>query len=131
MLEVNDSLVTFALDIRPDRAILAVIDLLRLTEENHPIAVEAISRQARAIGKGLRFIVAALSPEMILIAGEITSVWDRFGPIVEHELKDATLAGAPPRLETAADGDLMVVLYSAASAEVVFGCSGLGVSWIS
>ena len=89
-----------------DGQTMDIYNLLRLTEENNPTAVEAVARQARAIGKGLRFIVAALSPELILITGEITSVWDRFGSIVEHELKDATLAGAPPRLETAGDGEL-------------------------
>ena len=79
--------------------------LMRLAEEGDPAAFEAVSQQAAAIGQGLRLLVAALSPELILVTGEITSVWDRFGPIIERELKIATLAGPPARLITAGDGE--------------------------
>jgi predicted NBD/HSP70 family sugar kinase len=90
----------------PDAAPIDIYSLLRLAEENDPAALEAVSRQASAIGRGLRLIVAALSPELILITGEITSSWQRFGPIVQHELQSAVLAGPPPRLATAGDGEL-------------------------
>lgn len=83
-----------------------IYTLLRLAEENDPAAVEAISRQATILGKGLRLITAALSPELILITGEITSSWQRFGPIIQRELEAAVLAGSPPRLTTAGDGEL-------------------------
>jgi predicted NBD/HSP70 family sugar kinase len=79
--------------------------LLRLAEEEDPVAIEAMTRQARAIGRGLRLITAALSPELILITGEITSAWPRFGPVIQRELELAVLAGPPPRLETAGDGE--------------------------
>ena len=79
--------------------------LLRLTEEGEPSAIEAVTRQAVAIGQGLRLIVASLSPEVILVTGEITSVWERFGPIIQGELKGASLAGQIPRLATAGDGE--------------------------
>jgi predicted NBD/HSP70 family sugar kinase/predicted transcriptional regulator len=82
-----------------------IYGLLRLTEENDPVAIEAVSRQAHAIGRGLRLITAALSPELILIVGEITSVWQRFGHIVQSELETSMLAGTPPRLATAGDGE--------------------------
>ena len=83
-----------------------IYNLLRLVEENNPNAVEAISRQATASGRGLRLISAAPSPEFILITGEITSVWQRFGPLVQRELEQLVLAGDPPRLVTAGDGEL-------------------------
>ncbi|MES2393549.1 MAG: ROK family protein [Acidobacteriota bacterium] len=83
-----------------------IYGLLRLTEENDPVAIEAVTRQATALGRGLRLIAAALSPELILITGEITSVWKRFGPIIQRELEAGVLAGPPPRLETAGDGEL-------------------------
>lgn len=87
-----------------DRA-MDIYTLLRLTEEGDAVAIEAVGRQAAAIGRGLRLIVAALSPELILITGEITSVWERFGGIVERGLVASTLAGPPPRLATAGDGE--------------------------
>lgn len=93
-------------EISGDNRSIDIYSLLRLAEEDDPLAIEAVSRQASAIGRGLRLIVAALSPELILITGEITSVWDRFGPIIQRELQSSTLAGPPPRLETAGDGEL-------------------------
>lgn len=82
-----------------------IYTLLRLTEEGNSAAIEAVSRQAAAIGRGLRLIVASLSPELILMTGEITSVWDRFGPIIQGHLERYTLAGAAPRLCVAGDGE--------------------------
>lgn len=79
--------------------------LLRLTEEGDASAIEAVTRQAAAIGQGLRLIVASLSPEVILITGEITSVWERFGPVIQRELEGASLAGSTPRVATAGDGE--------------------------
>ena len=93
-------------ELSPADRTIDIYKLLRLAEENDPNAVKAVSKQASALGRGLRFITAALSPELILITGEITSVWHKFGSIVQRELESSMLAGAPPRLETAGDGEL-------------------------
>lgn len=98
----------------PTARSLDIYGLLRLAEENDPVAVEAVSRQVLALGKGLRLITAALSPELILITGEITSVWERFGPIVQKQLEAGVLVGPPPRLATAGDGEVARLLGAAA-----------------
>ncbi len=95
----------FYRELSPDSPPIDIYGLLRLAEENDASAVEAVSRQASAIGRGLRLITAALSPELILITGEITSAWSRFGPIIQRELESSVLAGPPPQLETAGDGE--------------------------
>lgn len=74
--------------------------LLNLAVDEDPAAVKALSRQAENLGRGLHAITAALSPEVILFTGELTSAWQRFGPIVEAELKRQMLAGPPPRVMT-------------------------------
>jgi len=74
--------------------------LLNLAVDEDPAAVQALSRQAENLGRGLHAITAALSPEVILFTGELTSAWGRFGPIVEAELKRQMLAGSPPRVMT-------------------------------
>lgn len=74
--------------------------LLNLAVDDDPAAVEALSRQAENLGRGLHAVTAALSPEVILFTGELTSAWQRFGPIVEAELKRQMLAGPPPRVMT-------------------------------
>jgi predicted NBD/HSP70 family sugar kinase len=93
-------------ELAPQGTASDIYGLLRLAQENDGPAIEAISRQARALGRGLRLINAALSPELILITGEITSEWERFGPIIRREFESSMLAGPPPRLETAGDGEL-------------------------
>jgi predicted NBD/HSP70 family sugar kinase len=84
----------------------SIQDLLQLTEEGDVAAIEAVSRQAYYLGKGLRIITAALSPEVILITGALTACWGRFGSIVQRELSSGILAGASPRLEIATGGEL-------------------------
>lgn len=74
--------------------------LLNLAVDEDPAAVKALTRQAENLGRGLHAITAALSPEVILFTGELTSAWQRFGPIVEKELKRQMLAGSPPRVMT-------------------------------
>jgi predicted NBD/HSP70 family sugar kinase len=51
-------------------------ELLNLAEEGNAHALAAIAKQAKYIGRGLRMVTAALSPEIILIAGDVTSAWD-------------------------------------------------------
>jgi predicted NBD/HSP70 family sugar kinase len=98
----------------PKQAPIDIYGLLRRVEENDLAAIEAVTRQAVALGKGLGLITAALSPELILITGEITSSWQRFGPIVQEQLESAVLAGPSPRLEIAGDGDFARLLGAAA-----------------
>jgi predicted NBD/HSP70 family sugar kinase len=73
-------------------------DLLRLAEENDRYALDALTRQAEYIGRGLRLICATLAPEMILIAGDIVSSWPRFGPVIQKAFSASVLAGISPRL---------------------------------
>jgi predicted NBD/HSP70 family sugar kinase len=98
----------------PKQARIDIHGLLRRVEENDLAAIEAVTRQAVALGKGLGLITAALSPELILITGEITSSWRRFGPIVQEQLESAVLAGPSPRLAIAGDGDFARLLGAAA-----------------
>jgi predicted NBD/HSP70 family sugar kinase len=81
-------------------------ELIGLAMERQPHAIEALSKQAEFIGRGLRLITAALSPDMILFAGDITASWSLSGPIVESAMAKRMLAGAPPKLVPIGDGEL-------------------------
>ncbi|HEX4155462.1 MAG TPA: ROK family transcriptional regulator [Acidobacteriaceae bacterium] len=74
--------------------------LLNLAADEDRAAMEALNRQAEYLGRGLHAITAALSPEVVLFTGELTSAWHRFGPVVEAELRKQMLAGPPPRVMT-------------------------------
>jgi predicted NBD/HSP70 family sugar kinase len=80
--------------------------LLRMAQDGDAAAAKAIRTQAIALGRGLRLITAALSPERILITGELTACWEIIGPVVQEELQRGMLAGPTPQLTTAGDGYL-------------------------
>ncbi len=76
-------------------------DLMALSEAGDPIATRALDRMAHAIGKGTRMLVAGLAPEEIVVVGEFTRQWQRFGPVIEAEVKAAVLVGEPPKVRPA------------------------------
>jgi len=80
--------------------------LLNKAEEGDQNAAQALAKQALQIGRGLGPIIAGLSPSVILIAGDITSAWYRFGPIIEKEVAALTLAGSPAKVLPTHDGDI-------------------------
>lgn len=81
-------------------------ELLILAEEGNKHAVNALAKQAEYLGKGLRMVTAALSPEVVLVAGDITSAWKRFAPAIQAELGKLGLAGKPPTLLPTHEGDV-------------------------
>jgi transcriptional regulator of PTS gene len=93
-------------EIAPDAPAVAFPELLNLAEEGNAAAQQALDRQAQWIGRGLRMIMAALSPSTILIAGEITSAWHRFGPVIEREARELALAGTPPLIRPTHEGEI-------------------------
>ncbi len=93
-------------ELAPKSRPLNIHELLRLTEENDPTAIAAITSQAEHLGRGLRLVTASLSPEVILITGDLTTSWTRFGPIIQKEMAGSMLAGTPPDLGITKDGEL-------------------------
>ena len=76
-------------------------DLLALAEAGDALALKALDRMAHAMGRGMRMIVAGLAPEQIVVVGEFTRQWHRFGPVIEAELAAGVLVGKPPRVRPA------------------------------
>ena len=97
-----------------DSSLQNVYELMQLAEDGDEHAVAALTEQARALGRGLRMITAALSPELILVVGDITSSWEHCCPIIEQELAAGMLAGDPPRLRATGDAELARLSGSAA-----------------
>jgi predicted NBD/HSP70 family sugar kinase len=93
-------------ELQPQHRTVAYGELLNLAEEGNAHAGAAIERQAREIGEGLRLVVAALSPAVIYIAGEVTSAWHRYRPVIEKSMRGVTIAGSPPVIVPIPDGDL-------------------------
>ncbi len=102
----SDAALRFYAELVPEAKPLSIQSLLHLTDEGDAAAIAAVERQARWLGRGLRVVTAAVSPELILITGALTTCWARFGPLVEQELVAGILAGSPPRLEITTEGEL-------------------------
>jgi predicted NBD/HSP70 family sugar kinase len=100
----------------PASSPLSIQGLMQLVEEEDEHAVAAVTQQARSIGKGLRLITASLSPELILITGDLTGCWQRFGPLIEAELRKSMLAGPAPTLTRITDVEVSRLLGAAATA---------------
>jgi predicted NBD/HSP70 family sugar kinase len=93
-------------ELRPKRPVIDFQELLNLAEEGDSAAAQALTMQARWIGRGLRIIIASVSPSTILIAGDLTSAWHRFGPVIQKEVADLTLAGSSPLIRPTHEGEI-------------------------
>lgn len=100
------------------RAGLSFQELLALAESGDRTALKSLDRMAHEIGRGLRLVVTGLSPEEIVVVGEFTRLWDRFGQVIEAEVAAAVRAGKLPRVRPAPDprmsrlrGTVALVLY--------------------
>jgi predicted NBD/HSP70 family sugar kinase len=82
------------------------VDLLTRADDGDARAVKALETMARHLGRGMRTIVAALSPERIVVIGDLTRAWSRFGPVIEAEVQAQVLPGGcvPTVVPTHGDG---------------------------
>jgi predicted NBD/HSP70 family sugar kinase len=69
-------------------------DVLRLAEQNDPRAVEAINSMAHYLGAGLAVLVTGLAPDVIVLIGEVTRLWNRVGPIIDQVIKERSFTHA-------------------------------------
>ena len=93
-------------ELQPKAKRLTFHELLNLAEEGSAHALAAMAKQAKYIGRGLRMVTAALSPEIILIAGDVTSAWDKYAPVIQAELDRSTWKRSAPRLLPTHEGDV-------------------------
>ncbi|MDE3161160.1 MAG: ROK family protein [Acidobacteriota bacterium] len=78
---------------------LSFSDLLSLADQGNTRAARAIEKMAHYLGRGMRMIVAGLAPERIIVIGDLTRSWHRFGPVIEQEVQAQVLpGGVAPRL---------------------------------
>jgi predicted NBD/HSP70 family sugar kinase len=76
-----------------DTGELTFPELLSRAEQNDRRAAEALETMAHYLGRGMRMIVAGLAPERIVVVGDLTRSWHRFGPIIEAEVQAQVLPG--------------------------------------
>lgn len=85
---------------------LSFLDLLGRAEHGDARAAQALDKMAHHLGRGMRMIVAGLAPERIIVIGDLTRSWHRFGPVIEAEVAAQALPGGavPAVIPTHEDG---------------------------
>jgi predicted NBD/HSP70 family sugar kinase len=74
-------------------------DLLSRADQGDTQAAKALDRMAHYLGRGMRLIVAGLAPERIVVVGDLTRSWHRFGGIIESAVQAQVLpGGSTPRV---------------------------------
>lgn len=93
-------------ELQPQSRTITFLELLNLAEEGDQHAAQALAKQALYIGRGLQLIIAGLAPSLILVAGDITSAWHLFGPVIEKESAKYALGGALPQILPTHEGEI-------------------------
>lgn len=101
-------------ELRPKSGKITMSELITLALNQDEAALAALQRQAEAIGRGLRMVDAALSPEAILFAGEVTMFWNISRETIERECAAGLLTKRGPKLISTGDGELALLRGAAA-----------------
>jgi predicted NBD/HSP70 family sugar kinase len=88
---VNSDMVTFE-------------DLLRLAKQADLTALTALDRMAEYLGRGITMLVTGLSPEMIVVVGEVTRIWDRVGQIITEAVQQHSHTHAKTKIQASGLG---------------------------
>ena len=73
-------------------------ELLKLAEHGNPKAGEAIDEMAHHLGEGMAMLVTGLAPDMIVVVGEVTRVWERIEPIINNVIRQRSYTHAATRV---------------------------------
>jgi predicted NBD/HSP70 family sugar kinase len=72
--------------------------ILRLAEKGDACAGRALERMAQFLGVGIAMLVTGLDPDMVVLVGEVTSAWQRVGPIIDAVVKQRSITKLSTRI---------------------------------
>jgi len=78
--------------------------VLKLAGDGDSAGRQALEKMCAALGRGMAMIASALAPSEIVVVGDITSLWELAGPLVEAEMRRNPLPRVP-LLRPAYEGD--------------------------
>jgi predicted NBD/HSP70 family sugar kinase len=73
-------------------------ELINLAEHGNPQAGQAIDLMARHLGSGIAMLVTGLAPDLIVVVGEVTRLWDRVGPVISEVVQRRSFTHAATRV---------------------------------
>lgn len=62
-------------------------DIMTLYNRGDRFACAALDRMAANLGVGLAMVITGLAPDLVVIVGEVTRVWNQFGTAVESVIR--------------------------------------------
>ena len=80
------------------RSTMRLEDLARLAEAGDRAASDSLDRMGRYLGMGLANLATGLAPDVIVVVGEVTAIWDRVGPIVAELMAARALPNSSTRV---------------------------------
>jgi len=72
--------------------------ILRLARIGETFACEALDRMARFLGLGIAMLVTGLAPDVVVLVGDLTSAWDRIGPIINETVQNHCATKSPTQI---------------------------------
>lgn len=80
-------------------------DILFLAEQGDAKASEALNKMGESLGIGLAMLITGMSPELIVIIGEVTRAWDKIEPFLK-KVTDRHLPAAQNKTRIVAAADI-------------------------
>jgi predicted NBD/HSP70 family sugar kinase len=72
---------------KSDMATLPFTDILHLVKRKDAKACKAVDQMAHHLGQGIAMLVSGLAPDLVVVIGEVTGIWNVVGPIVNEAVK--------------------------------------------
>lgn len=70
--------------------------ILRMSEHGDQNACNALNRMAHYLGIGIAMVATSLSPEVIVLVGEVTRVWKQVEGVIKGVLEERLVTGVRP-----------------------------------
>jgi len=68
--------------VRGKHSVKTYREILTMARQGDPRAEKALERMAEYLGRGIAMLVTGLAPDVIVIVGDVTYVWDKINPII-------------------------------------------------
>jgi predicted NBD/HSP70 family sugar kinase len=83
----NSAAVRYYNDLGNGKPVKTFAEILTLARQGNRRATKTLGRMAEYLGKGIAMLVTGLAPELIVIVGDVTQVWDKLNSLVTEVVR--------------------------------------------
>ncbi len=73
-------------------------DVLRLAEQGDLKASGAMKQMAHYLGVGIAQLITGLAPDVIVVVGEVTRIWNQIGPVIDELVEKRSVTPSATRI---------------------------------